>query len=161
MKKYISNLSTSFTFMDEALNLAQKAYEAGEVPVGAIIVSTNDKIISSATNCKENSNDPCAHAEIIAIRAASKSIGDWRLTEMRMYVTLEPCLMCLAAIKEARLDGVIFAAYDLKGGAISLNYNFYNDKRLNHNFYVIGGIKSLESANLLSSFFQNKRGLKK
>lgn len=144
-------------FMDLALKQAAKAFKRDEVPVGAIIVDKNENVIVSACNLKEQSSDPCGHAEILAIRKAAKKIGDWRLNGMKMFVTLEPCLMCLAAIKEARIDGVYFAAYDSKCGALSLNYNFYKDKRLNHNFYVVGGIKSLESAHLLSIFFQNRR----
>lgn len=148
------DITSSFSFMDSALQLAEEAYQHSEVPVGAVIVNNENRIISAAANCKEQTADPCGHAEIIAIRNACKTIGNWRLSGMRMFVTLEPCLMCLAAIKEARLDGVIFAAYDLKGGAISLNYNLYKDSRLNHNFFVLGGIKSLESSRLLSSFFK-------
>ncbi|MBF0361879.1 MAG: nucleoside deaminase [Oligoflexia bacterium] len=152
-------LTKSLFFMECALKKAHIAYNKGEVPVGAVIVDINNnfKIISSSSNCKESSADPCGHAEILAIRNASSIIGDWRLTGMIIYVTLEPCLMCLAAIKEARLDGVFFAAYDSKGGALSLNYNLYKDKRLNHNFFVVGGIRSFESAKLLSDFFRAKR----
>lgn len=144
-------------FMQIAFEEAQKAYGQDEVPVGAVIVSESDKIIWKSHNLKEKSNDPFGHAEILAMREAAKILGSWRLSGCRMYVTLEPCPMCMAAVVHARLSTVIFGAYDLKAGALSLGYKYNLDKRLNHNFAVCGGVMDYENSKLLSQFFREKR----
>ena len=143
--------------MDEALIEANKAYREDEVPIGAIIVDANGSIIARAHNKKENVNNPCGHAEILAILEAAKKINNWRLIGCSLYVTLEPCPMCLGAIVQSRLSNLYFGAYDAKGGVISLNYNLYKDKRLNHNFNVVGGLKHYDCSKVLSRFFKEKR----
>jgi tRNA(adenine34) deaminase len=143
--------------MDEALIEAEKAYRSDEVPIGAVIIDSQGTILGRAHNIKEHSNNPCGHAEILAIIDAGEKINNWRLTNCSLFVTLEPCPMCMGAIVQARLSRLYFGAYDKKGGAISLNYNLYKDKRLNHNFEIVGGVKHYESSKLLSRFFKEKR----
>lgn len=144
-------------FMSEARSQADEAYRIGEVPVGAIIVSGDGRILSRAHNDKERGNDPCAHAEVLAIRQAAKELKEWRLLDCSLVVTLEPCPMCLSAMIQARIKRLIFGAYDSKGGALSLGYNFYKDKRLNHQFDVVGGVLHFECSKLLSDFFRERR----
>jgi len=143
--------------MSEALKEANEAYRLDEVPVGAVIVDSDGVIISRAHNLKETNNNPCGHAEILAIQEAANRLSNWRLLDSSIFVTLEPCPMCLSAISQARISKLIFGAYDSKGGALSLGYNFYSDKRLNHNFSVIGGINHFECSKILSDFFKQKR----
>lgn len=143
--------------MSVALEEAEKAFREDEVPIGAVIVNEDNKIIAKAYNQKEGPNNPLGHAELLAIKTASEELGNWRLSKCTLYVTIEPCPMCLAAMIQARISKVVFGAYDLKGGALSLNYNLYKDQRLNHNFSVIGGVKHYDCASLMSFFFQEKR----
>lgn len=143
--------------MDEALLEAEKAYKEDEVPIGAVIVDSKGTILSRAHNKKEKTYNPCGHAEILAITEATSKISNWRLVDCSIFVTLEPCPMCLAALQQTRIKNVYFGSYDPKGGAISLNYNLHNDKRLNHSFNIIGGIKHYECSKILSTFFREKR----
>jgi tRNA(adenine34) deaminase len=143
--------------MGLALEQADLAYDKDEVPIGAVLMSKDGQILAQAHNLKESVFDPCGHAEIICIRKAAKEIESWRLLESTLYVTLEPCPMCLAAMWQARIGKVIFGAYDSKGGAISLNYNIYKDQRLNHQFSIMGGIRHYECSRLLSRYFREKR----
>ena len=143
--------------MDEALIEASKAYREDEVPIGAVIVDSQGSIIARAHNKKEHVNNPCGHAEILAILEAAKKLNNWRLIGCSIYVTLEPCPMCMGALVQSRISNLYFGAYDSKGGAISLNYNLHKDKRLNHNFNIIGGIKHYECSKVLSRFFREKR----
>ncbi|MCO4793070.1 MAG: nucleoside deaminase [Bacteriovoracaceae bacterium] len=143
--------------MGLALEMAEQAYRENEVPVGAVIVDAFGKVISKGRNNKESENDPCGHAEIIAIREAAKKTGEWRLLDSTLYVTLEPCPMCLSAALQARVKTVVFGAYDKKGGALSLGYLFNNDARLNHKLKVIGGVRHFDCGQLISNFFRDKR----
>lgn len=143
--------------MESALLQAEEAYKKDEVPIGATIVDKAGKVLSAAHNIKESNFDPCGHAEILALREASEKIKNWRLSGATLYVTLEPCPMCLSAALHARVSRIIFGAYDLKGGAISLGYNMYKDKRLNHNCEIIGGVQHYKCSSLLSTFFREKR----
>lgn len=154
------NLSDHFWFMRSAVEEAEKAWKGGEVPIGALIVDDNGVVISRAHNLKESVSNPCGHAEIIAIQEAAKKKADWRLTDCTLYVTLEPCPMCLSAIGQARIKQVIFGAYDSKGGAISLGYPLHKDLRLNHRFGVMGGVLHFECSRILSQFFKERRPLK-
>jgi len=151
------NVSDQLWLMEEALKEADVAYREGEVPIGAIIVDSKGTIIAKAHNEKESANNPCGHAEILAIKKAAKHLNNWRLIETSLIVTLEPCPMCLAAMVQARIGSLYFGAYDPKGGAISLNYNLHKDKRLNHQFQVTGGIRHFECSRLLSNFFKERR----
>lgn len=143
--------------MDEALKEAHKAYREDEVPIGAVIVDSEGAIISRAHNQKEKAHNPCGHAEILAVTEAAKKLSNWRLLGCSIYVTLEPCPMCLSALVQARIEHLYFGAYDPKGGALSLNYNFYKDHKLNHSFPVLGGLRHFECSKLLSTFFKEKR----
>lgn len=143
--------------MKLALEQAEKAMAVGEVPVGCIIVDKNNKVISSSFNLKESNYDPCGHAEIIAIREAAKTLGNWRLKDCRMYVTLEPCTMCMGALVHSRINDLVFGAYDLKAGAISLGQNLHQNPMLNHRFSVVGGVMHFEASRMLSTFFKQRR----
>ncbi|MDA8791625.1 nucleoside deaminase [Bacteriovoracaceae bacterium] len=143
--------------MDEAYSLAIDAQSKGEVPVGAVIVNEQGSVISKAYNLKEENHNPCHHAEILAIGAAAKKQKNWRLTNHELVVTLEPCPMCFNAALQARIKRIVFAAYDYKGGAISLGYNFHLDERLNHKIEVIGGMDHFKNSKLLSDFFRARR----
>jgi len=151
------NFSDHLWHMAIALESAEQAYKNFEVPVGAILVGADGKEIVRSSNLKEMANDPCGHAEILVIRQAANLLNNWRLIGTTLYVTLEPCPMCLAAMVQARISQLVFGAYDLKGGALSLGHNLHNDKRLNHQFNVIGGIRHYECSRILSTFFRENR----
>jgi tRNA(adenine34) deaminase len=151
------NFDISDNYMQMALNLAKDAFARDEVPVGAVIVSEHGEVLAETYNLKETNNDACAHAEILAIQKSSQKLKSWRLNGCSMFVTLEPCPMCLSAILQSRIKNLYFGAYDRKGGAISLGYNFAKDERLNHKFNIYGGFKHYESSQLLSNFFRSKR----
>src|SRR5438477_4908611 len=126
--------------MEEALTLAESAAAEGEIPVGAVIVDRDGNIIGRGRNRRE-SGDPLGHAELIAIAEASRTIGDWRLEGTTMVVTLEPCAMCAGALVNARVERLIFGAYDPKAGFCGSLGNLVQDSRLNHRFEVIGGFE--------------------
>ena len=143
-------------WMGKALELAQHAGEIGQVPVGAILVK--DSICIAAThNQREQSGNPIAHAEMLAIQEAAQKLGDWRLTDTILYVTLEPCPMCAGAIVLARIPKVVYAAHDPKAGAAGTLYNILQDPRLNHQVELNSGVCAEESSTLLKSFFKNRR----
>lgn len=142
--------------MDQAMKLAHQAFNLGEVPVGALIVC-DEQIIACDYNSKEIHNNALAHAELKVIQEAQKKLGKWRLSDCYIYSTLEPCFMCAAALVHTRIKGVIFAASDKKFGGITSLYQMASDKRLNHNFSYISGIKENESALLLKTFFALQR----
>ncbi len=155
-------LQDQLWLMDEALIEAEKAYRQDEVPIGAVVVDANGTILSRGHNVKESNYNPCGHAEILAITEAGKKLSNWRLINCSIFVTLEPCPMCLSAMIQARIGTLYFGAYDPKGGSLSLNYNFYKDQKLNHAFSVVGGLRHFECSKLLSRFFREKRdGYKK
>ena len=144
-------------YMSQALAAADQAYLIDEVPVGAIVVSSHGELLSEEHNRKEREFDPSAHAEINALRSAASRIKSWRLNGATIYVTLEPCPMCLYAMISARVERVVFGAYDPKGGALSLGYNFHLDQRLNHSFSITGGVMHYECSQIISRFFREKR----
>ncbi|MFP5386284.1 MAG: tRNA adenosine(34) deaminase TadA [Bacteriovoracia bacterium] len=144
-------------FMSMALEQAELAYKAQEVPVGAVLVSPNGDVLSKQYNLKESQFNPTAHAEILALTEGAKKLQNWRLSDCVLYVTLEPCPMCLTAMVQSRVRQCVFGAYDSKGGALSLGYHLHQDKRLNHQFSMIGGIKHFECSRLLSQFFKERR----
>jgi tRNA(adenine34) deaminase len=151
------NYSEINWFMQEAVLQAEIGENKGEVPIGAIVLNKDKIVIARSSNKKETTFDPTSHAEIEVIREAAKIIQDWRLTGCSLFVTLEPCAMCLAAMVHARIENLFFGAYDKKAGALSLGYEFQKDKRLNHSFNVMGGINHFEYSKLLSNFFKQKR----
>ena len=143
-------------WMREALELARQASERGEVPVGAVIVREG-AVLSRTHNAREWSKDPTAHAEVLAIRSASQCVGDWRLTDSTLYVTLEPCPMCAGAIVLARIPRVVYAASEPKFGAAGSVFDILRESRLNHRVDVDKGILGEESRALLQSFFRERR----
>lgn len=135
---------------------ARAASELGEAPVGAVLVIEN-KIISRAHNRMERDRDPTAHAEMLAIRDATRILGDWRLLYSTLYVTLEPCVMCASALLHARVPRVVFAAYDKNWGAFGSLFDLACDPRLNHEIEVVSGVMKDEAESLLKSFFKGLR----
>ncbi len=144
-------------YMRLAIKEALKARDMGEVPVGAVIVDEDGGIISSAHNLCETTSDPTAHAEILAIREASRKLENWRLTGANLYVTLEPCAMCMGAMVLARIKRVVFGALDPKAGAVMSLYNIGVDGKLNHTVEVKDGVLKEDCARLLRDFFKNIR----
>ncbi len=143
-------------YMKQALREAEKAFEKGEAPVGAIIVKEG-KIIASAHNLREKNLDPTAHAEILAIRKAAGKLGGWRLSDCDIYVTLEPCAMCAGAIIQARISRVFFGADDPKAGAAGSVVNLFGEWRFNHRVEVKAGIMEEECSQILKDFFRKLR----
>ncbi len=146
------------SWMLEALSEATLAAAAGEVPIGAIVV-LNDAIVGRGHNSPISLCDPTAHAEIQALRAAAQRIGNYRLIGATLYVTVEPCLMCMGALLHARVSRVVFGCYDAKFGAAGSLYNFSTDERLNHQIKVTAGVAAAEGKALLQRFFQQRRAL--
>jgi tRNA(adenine34) deaminase len=147
-------------WMGIALREARKAGSRGEIPIGALVVREG-RIIGRGYNLREVKHDPIAHAEILAIRQAARKDGNWRLTGSTLYVTLEPCLMCMGAIILARIDRVVFGCFDPKGGAAGSLYDVSNDQRLNHRVALAAGVREAECSALLSGFFTALREKKK
>lgn len=141
-----------------ALEQAKKAALNDEVPVGAVLV-LGDEIIAKGHNLTIFNNDPSAHAEVLVIREACRKLGNYRLTQCTLYVTLEPCCMCAGTIMQARLQKIYFGAYDKKSGVAGSDLNLFNDRRLNHQTKCVGGIMADNSERLLQNFFLNKRRL--
>ncbi len=149
-------LDSDVSWMEKALELAQQAGEMGEVPVGAILVK-DSVCLAAAHNQREQSGNPIAHAEMLAIQEASQKLGNWRLTDTVLYVTLEPCPMCAGAIVLARIPKVVYATTDPKAGAAGTLYNIVQDARLNHQVELVSGICAEKSSALLKSFFKKRR----
>ncbi len=143
-------------YMAQALRLAEIAFDEDEVPIGAIIIHEN-KIVGKGYNQVQKLNDPTAHAEMIAISAATQTIGQKYIKDATMYVTLEPCPMCAAALVWSKIGRVVYAASDASYGACGSIYHLHQDHHLNHKFEVIQGILEMDSEYLLKSFFQKKR----
>jgi len=148
-------------FMREALQLAGLAEERGDVPVGAVVVDAGGRIIGRGENRTIFENDPTAHAEILALRQAGARVGNHRLTDAVMVVTLEPCIMCVGAVIQARLAGVVFAAPDPKAGCLVSRMNGAALPWSNHHFWSLGGVLEQECSAKLSGFFQKRRQEKK
>ena len=149
-------IKDDYYFMKKALEQANRAYKAGEVPVGAVVVK-DGKIIARGFNERETKQDPTAHAELTAMKKAAKKLSSWRLTGCTLFVTLEPCPMCSGVIINSRIDRVVFGAYDQKAGCCTTLYHLCNDERFNHRAQVLGGVMEEECAEILSSFFKEKR----
>jgi len=143
-------------YMNLALEQARKAAAQGEVPIGTVLVR-DDRVLTQAHNFRETWQDPTAHAEIVAIREAATQSGSWRLIDTTLYVTLEPCAMCIGAIILARIPRLVFGALDPKAGACGSVLNVPAERRLNHRVEVIGGMLEQESQELLQTFFKNLR----
>ena len=144
------------TYMDLALEVAKRSVARGEVPVGAVIVQ-NNQLVVRAGNRVEGDKDPTAHAEILAIRAASKMLDSTHLVDCDLYVTLEPCTMCAAAISFARIRNLYFGAYDTKGGGIESGVHFFGQKTCFHAPEVFGGINEIQCGRIIQKFFHMLR----
>lgn len=144
-------------WMQYALQLAEEASKAGEVPVGAVIIDTEENVVGQGNNRKERDRDPTAHAEIIAIRQASKRSANWHLNHCTLYVTLEPCPMCSGAIVQARLGTLVYGADDIKTGAVRSVLNLPDSAASNHYLTVIGGILDAACREQLQQWFAQKR----
>jgi tRNA(adenine34) deaminase len=143
--------------MRQAIAIAQEVKSSGDVPVGALIVNEAGEILSSGKNEREKDNDPTAHAEIVAIRKASEKIGSWRLDDLTLIVTLEPCVMCAGAILQSRIKRLVFGAFDQKAGAVGSFLDVIRDVRALSKVEVIGGIMKDQCSQVLSDFFSTKR----
>jgi len=146
--------------MRQALDLAREARNLGEVPVGAV-VARRGTIIAQAHNLRETLSDPTAHAERLAVAWAGRAIGSWRLDECVLYVTLEPCAMCAGAIVLSRIARLVYGATDPKAGACASLYQLVSDPRLNHQARITAGILAAECGEILTEFFQERRGFRK
>ena len=143
-------------FMKEALKQAKEALKDGEVPIGSVVV-LGEKIIGRGFNQPIKTNDPSAHAEIVALKKAAISLNNYRLIGAKLFTTLEPCLMCVGALVHARIEEVIFSAHDPKSGALESNGNLLKSNFLNHRFSFQGGLLEEQSSSLLRKFFYDKR----
>ena len=150
------SLNDDISFMKLALEEAEDASHAGEVPVGAVLVR-DGRVIAKAHNLRETSNDPTGHAEILVLRAGAEGVTKWRLTDATLYVTKEPCIMCAGAMLNARLGRLVYGCRDEKGGGVDSLYHLLADKRLNHQVEVMSDILEKECAEILIQFFQERR----
>ena len=143
--------------MQQAIAIANEVKFSGDVPVGALIVNEAGEILSSGKNEREKDNDPTAHAEIVAIRKASEKIGSWRLDDLTLIVTFEPCVMCAGAILQSRIKRLVFGAFDQKAGAVGSSLDVIRDARALSKVEVVSGVLEDECAKLLTDFFATKR----
>ena len=145
------------SLMQRAISLVGEVKSSDDVPVGALIVNEAGEVISSGKNEREKDNDPTAHAEIVAIRKASEKIGSWRLDNLSLIVTLEPCVMCAGAILQSRIKRLVFGAFDQKAGAVGSSLDVIRDARALSKVEVVSGVLEKECAKLLTDFFTTKR----
>lgn len=143
--------------MQFALTLAQKAWDSGEVPVGAVLVDANQKMVSTGYNQMIQQHNPCAHAEIIALQSAGEVLRNYRLNQTTLYVTLEPCCMCAGAMVHARVQRLVFGAYDVKTGAAGSVFDLLAGDTLNHRVAVSGGCLAESCGEMLKQFFKARR----
>jgi tRNA(adenine34) deaminase len=143
--------------MDTALRQARCARANGDVPVGALVLAPDGRLLSVGHNEREVSRDPTAHAELLALRRAAAALGDWQLTGCTLVVTLEPCTMCAGAIVASRLGRLVFGAWDEKAGAVGSLWDVVRDRRLNHRPEVVSGVRADECGALLAEFFRSRR----
>ena len=143
--------------MQQVISLAQEVKSSGDVPVGALIVNDAGKIVSFGKNEREKDNDPTAHAEVLAIRRAGEKLGSWRLDDLTLIVTLEPCVMCAGAILQSRIKRLVFGAFDQKAGAVGSSLDVIRDVRALSKVEVVSGVLEKECAKLLTDFFATKR----
>jgi tRNA(adenine34) deaminase len=143
--------------MRAALHEARRALESGDVPVGAIVLDATGSVIGRGHNARERDRDPTAHAELVAVRRAARTVGEWRLGGCTLVVTLEPCTMCAGAIVLSRLDRLVFGAFDPRAGAVGSLWDVVRDRRLNHRPEVVGGVLAEECSGLLDDFFAHQR----
>ena len=150
-------MSSTDEAMSAALALAREAAVAGEIPVGAVVLGSAGERLGAGRNRREETTDPTAHAEIVALREAAKAPGSWNLSGTTLVVTMEPCVMCAGAILQSRVTRVIFGAWDDKAGAAGSLYDVLRDRRLPYRAEVIGGVREGEAVALLQEFFATRR----
>jgi tRNA(adenine34) deaminase len=143
--------------MRDALSLARASIAWGDVPIGAVVLSQDGQVIGRGSNVRERDADPTGHAEVVALRQAAASVSGWRLSGCTLVVTLEPCTMCAGALVLARVDRLVFGAYDEKAGAVGSLWDVVRDRRLNHRPEVVGGVLAEESTAMLEEFFAAHR----
>jgi tRNA(adenine34) deaminase len=143
--------------MRAALGEARAALDTGDVPIGAVVVDETGSVIGRGCNIREAAADPTGHAEVVALREAAGARGEWRLSGCTLVVTLEPCTMCAGALVLARVDRLVFGAYDAKAGAVGSLWDVVRDRRLNHRPEVVTGVLAAESSALLDEFFRSQR----
>jgi len=143
--------------MQQAIELARGASNFDEVPVGALIVNEQGEVLATGQNLRENDNDPTAHAEMVVIKKAGEKIGNWRLDDLTLVVTLEPCVMCAGAIAQSRMKRLVYGAFDEKAGAVGSIWDVIRDPRALTKVEVVSGVLADECAVLLKDFFNNKR----
>jgi len=143
--------------MRAALDEARACLATGDVPVGAVVLDSAGAAIGSGRNVRERDGDPTGHAEVVALREAARSRGEWRLDDCTLVVTLEPCTMCAGALVLARVGRLVFGAYDDKAGAVGSLWDVVRDRRLNHRPEVVGGVLAMEATALLDDFFAGRR----
>ncbi len=143
--------------MHRALALAAAAASESDVPVGAVVLDADGSIVGEGRNLRERTNDPTAHAEVVALREAASRIGSWHLADCTLVVTLEPCVMCAGAILQARVARVVFGSWDAKAGAAGSMYDVLRDRRLPHRVEVVGGVEEQTAAAQLQAFFEQRR----
>ena len=144
-------------WMGQALEVASEALASGDVPVGALVFSPEGEVLGAGHNLREANGDPTAHAEVVAIRAAATALGQWRLENCTLVVTLEPCVMCAGALMLARIDRVVLGAWDPKSGACGSVWDVVRDRRATHRVEVIGGVREQECSQILLDFFAGHR----
>lgn len=155
MGQYRDDVDRHSEWMSLALAEASAALDTGDVPVGAVIVDADGRVIARGRNERERLQDPTAHAEVVAIRRAAEVTGDWRLVGCTLVVTLEPCVMCAGAIVASRIPVVVFGAWDDKAGAVGSVYDVLRDRRLNHRAEVFAGVDAEKCGRLLTRFFED------
>ena len=143
--------------MQQAIELANQSANFGDVPVGALIVNEQGEVVATGQNLREKNNDPTAHAEIVAMKSAGNKVGNWRLDDLTLVVTLEPCVMCAGAIAQSRMKRLVFGAFDEKAGAVGSNWDVIRDPRAVTKIEVVSGVLHHESSELLNKFFRTKR----
>ena len=144
--------------MRRALAVAEHAQAGGDVPIGAVVLDSRGEVVAEGYNRREVDADPTAHAEVLALRAAAREVGQWRLEGCTLVVTLEPCTMCAGALVLARVDRVVFGAFDPKAGAVGSLWDVVRDPRLNHRPEVVAGVLAEDCARVLRDFFEAQRG---
>ncbi len=152
----VSEMLSDYDFMELALQEAREAYALGEVPIGAVLV-IDGKVIAAGHNLRETWQDATAHAEVIAIQAACRKLGRWRLTGATLYVTIEPCPMCAGALVMSRIDRLVYGSPDYKAGAVESLFNIVQNDALNHRIEVLAGVRADECAALMREFFRERR----
>jgi tRNA(adenine34) deaminase len=144
--------------MGEALAEARQAPATGDVPIGAVVLDSDGRVIGRGRNRREETGDPTAHAEVLALRAAAATVGTWRLAGCTLVVTLEPCTMCAGAAVLSRVDRIVFGAWNAELGAVGTLWDVVRDRRLNHRPEVVSGVAEADCAALLTDFFADRRG---